>query len=35
MDKDEIDGKTLIVNSSKIEQNFLIDSFITELDEDF
>ena len=33
--KDEIDGKTLIVNSSKIEQNFLIDSFITELDEDF
>ena len=35
MDKDEIDGKTLIINSSKIEQNYLINNFITEFNEDF
>ena len=33
--KDEIDGKILIINSSKIENNFLIDSFITEFEKDF
>ena len=33
--KDEIDGKTLIINSSKIEQNYLINNFITEFNEDF
>ena len=33
--KDEIDGKILIVNASKIEQSFLIDAFITELDENY
>ena len=33
--KDEIDGKTIIINSSKIDQNFLINNFITEFNEDF
>ena len=33
--KDRIDNKILITNSSFIEKNFLIDNFITELDEDF
>ena len=33
--KDEIDGKIYIINSSKIEDNFLIDSFITEFDTDY
>ncbi len=33
--KDEINGKTLIINSQKIEQNFLINSFITEFNDQF
>ncbi len=33
--KDKIDGKTLVINSSKIEDNFLINSFITEFDEEY
>ena len=33
--KDKIDGKTFIINSSKIQDNFLIDSFITEFDKDY
>ena len=33
--KDEINDKILIINSSKIEDNFLIDSFITEFDKDY
>ncbi len=33
--KDEINEKILIINSSKIEENFLINSFITEFDKDF
>ena len=33
--KDLIDNKTLIVNSSKIDKNYLIDNFITEFDNDF
>ncbi len=33
--KDEIDGKILIINSSKIEENYLINSFISEFDKDF
>ena len=33
--KDKIDEKTLIINSSKIESNFLIDTFISEFDKDF
>ena len=33
--KDEIDGKTIIINSSKIDQNFLINNFITEFNKDF
>ena len=33
--KDEIDGKILIINSSKIEGNFLKDNFITEFDKNY
>ena len=33
--KDEIDEKILIINASKVENNFLINSFITEFDKDF
>ncbi len=33
--KDFIDKKTLIVNASKIDGNFLINNFITEFDKDF
>ncbi len=33
--KDEIDGKIYIINSSKIESNFLINNFITEFDKDY
>ena len=30
--RDKIDDKILIVNSSKIDENYLIDAFITEFD---
>ena len=33
--KDKIDGKILIINSNKIEPNFLIETFISEFDENF
>ena len=33
--KDKIDGKILIINSNKIEPNFLIKTFISEFDENF
>lgn len=33
--KDEIDGKILVINASKIEKNFLINGFISEFDKDF
>ena len=33
--KDEIDGKILVINSSKIEENFLKDNFITEFDKNY
>jgi lipopolysaccharide export system permease protein len=33
--KDQIDDKIYIINSSKIENNFLINSFITEFDKDY
>ena len=33
--KDEIDNKVLIINSSEIKNNFLIDNFITEFDENY
>ena len=33
--KDEIDGKILIINSSEINQNFLIDNYITEFSKDY
>ena len=33
--RDKIDNKILIVNSSKIDENFLIDNFITEFDENY
>ncbi len=33
--KDKIGGKSLIINSSKIEPNFLIDTFISEFDDEF
>ncbi len=33
--KDRVDGKSLIINSSKIEKNYLIDTFISEFDENF
>ena len=33
--RDKIDKKILIVNSSKINENYLIDNFITEFDEDY
>ena len=33
--KDYIDGETRIINASKINQNFLIDAFISEFDEEF
>ncbi len=33
--KDLIDKKTLIINSSKINKNFLMENFITEFDDDF
>ena len=33
--KDEIDGKIYIINSSKIQDNFLINTFITEFDKNY
>ena len=33
--RDKIEDKVLIINSSKIEGNFLINNFITEFDRDF
>ena len=33
--KDEIDEKILVINSSKIEENFLKDNFITEFDKNY
>ena len=33
--KDKIKNKTIIINSSSIEQNFLVNNFITEFDEEF
>ena len=33
--KDKINGKTLMINSNKIDQNFLIDNFITEFDRNY
>lgn len=33
--KDKIDNKSLIINSSKIEPNYLINTFISEFDENF
>ncbi len=33
--RDKIDNTILIVNSSKIDENFLIDNFITEFDENY
>ena len=33
--KDKIDNKIIITNSSSIENNFLINNFITEFDESF
>ncbi len=33
--KDKLDNKILIINSRKIEQNYLIGNFITEFNEDF
>ena len=33
--KDVVEGNTSIINSSKIEENLLLDTFITEFDEDF
>ena len=33
--KDKIDDKILIINSNKIETNFLIETFITEFDDEF
>ena len=33
--KDKINGKTLMINSNKIDQNFLIDNFITEFDKNY
>ncbi len=33
--RDKIDNKILIVNSSKINENFLIDNFITEFDKNY
>ncbi len=33
--RDKIEDKILIINSSKIDENFLIDSFITEFDQNY
>ena len=33
--KDKVGNKTIIINSSKIEQNFLINAFISEFDENY
>ena len=33
--KDKIDNKTIIINSSKIEENYLIDTFISIFDENY
>ena len=33
--KDKIDGKTLIINSNKIENNHLVETFISEFDDNF
>ena len=33
--RDKIEDKTLIINASKIDQNFLINNFITEFDSEF
>jgi len=33
--RDKLDGKILIINSSKINENFLIDNYITEFDKNY
>ncbi len=33
--KDKVDNKILIINASKIEENYLVDSFISEFDKNF
>ncbi len=33
--KDVIENKTLMINAARIDQNFLLDAFISELDQDF
>ena len=33
--RDKINDKTLVINSSKIENNYLIGNFITEFDENY
>tara|TARA_B110000008_G_C16949190_1_gene555705 strand:+ start:826 stop:1899 length:1074 start_codon:yes stop_codon:yes gene_type:complete len=33
--RDKVDNKILVINSSKIEQNYLIGNFITEFDKDY
>ena len=33
--RDKIENKTIIINASKIDQNYLIDNFITEFDSEF
>ena len=33
--RDKVDNKILIVNSSKVDENYLIDNFITEFDSDY
>ncbi len=33
--RDRLDDKTLIINASKIDQNFLLNNFITEFDKEF
>jgi lipopolysaccharide export system permease protein len=35
MDKDVVNNQTSIINSSKINNNFLTNTFITTFDEDF
>ena len=35
MDKDVVDNQTSIINSSKIDNNFLTNTFITTFDKDF
>ena len=35
MDQDKVDEKILFINSTKIDGNYLIDTFITEFDNEF